>query len=621
MDLSIVIVNWKVRDLLRKCLDSVYRETKGLEFEVFVVDNDSRDGSIEMVLRDFPQVQVIASNRNLGFAKANNEAIARSGGDFVLLLNPDTEIRANALLKMVEFMRRNPQAAILGPKLLNPDGSLQRSVRRFPTFASSLMLLLKLHVLFPRLPAFRDLLAVDFDYSHAQSCEQVMGAAFLIRRSLLQANGALDPDFYIWYEEVDYCRAAVGAGFQVWYTPDAEIVHRGGESFAQEFGPKKQLIFNRSLLRYIRKHHGLPQYLALLAFHPLSLALAWLAEGYRKLFLKPRPDGADPSSADDGSLSGPLRQLYAAFRAAFPLIILFEILSFFGQLLPEYSAAAFIIIIGLALVLSFIRFDLAVLLLLAELFIGSQGGYLVSIGAASGVYVSLRLGLFLTVFGVWSARTLVALARAAVRHRLPEELAWLPAMRRGRLFWPYLALLVVLGASVVHGVLAGNDLGNVFFDANGYAFFALFPVIVTAFGKRETAPRAVGVLLAAIADSVLKALAVLYIFSHRMFYAAPSIYVWVRDTRVGEITRMVGDFYRIFFQSHLYALLSVFTVLLLLAYARSWKRGPARLGLTAACVMMTGVLMGFSRSFWFGGFGGALVLAALLVWGRASAAV
>jgi len=277
MDLSVVIVNWKVKDLLRKCLASIYQGTAGLEFEVIVADNDSRDGSVEMVAKEFPKAEIIASNRNLGFAKANNEAIARSRGEFVLLLNPDTEAPPGALDKIVGFMRRNPHVAIFGPKILNPDGSLQPSVRRFPTPASQMLIALKLHHLFPRLPALRRYLAADFDYSRASRCDQVMGAAFCVRRKLIEEIGLLDAGFFIWFEEVDYCRRAADRGFQVWYAPEVEIVHHGGESFGQVFGPNKQKMFNASARRYFLKHHGWLFWFCLVLIEPLSMFLARLA--------------------------------------------------------------------------------------------------------------------------------------------------------------------------------------------------------------------------------------------------------------------------------------------------------------------------------------------------------
>ncbi len=275
MDVSIVIVNWKVKDLLRRCLASLYRETKGVEFETYVVDNDSRDGSVEMVAREFPQANIIANNRNVGFAAANNPAIASSRGDFVLLLNPDTELKDDAISAMVGYLRRNPHVGILGPNLANPDGTVQRSVRRFPTLASQALIMLKLHHLFGMAGSLGRYFAADFEYGKAAPVDQVMGAAFMVRRSVLEAIGGLDERFFIWFEEVDFCKRAKDAGFQVWYAPVATVVHHGGESFGQVFGPVKQRYFNASLLKYFRKHHGWAQAAALALLYPGSMALAW----------------------------------------------------------------------------------------------------------------------------------------------------------------------------------------------------------------------------------------------------------------------------------------------------------------------------------------------------------
>ncbi len=275
MDVSVVIVNWKVKDLLRRCLASLWRETKGVSFEALVVDNDSRDGSVEMIAREFPEATLLANNRNVGFAAGNNPAIARARGEFVLLLNPDTELTEDTLAKLVAFMRQNPHVALLGPRLVGGDGKLQPSVRRFPTFASQALIMLKLHHAFPRLGALRQYFAADFDYAKAASVDQVMGAAFLIRRTLLEEIGLLDERFFIWFEEVDFCKRAKDAGFQVWYSPAATVLHHGGESFSQEFGPKKQGYFNDSLRKYFLKHHGVLPWLGLTVLHPISMALAW----------------------------------------------------------------------------------------------------------------------------------------------------------------------------------------------------------------------------------------------------------------------------------------------------------------------------------------------------------
>lgn len=283
MDLSIIIVNWKVKDLLRKCLSSVYRETKDLTFEVFVADNDSRDGSVEMVRAEFPQAQLIANDRNLGFAAANNPAIAKSKGEFVLLLNPDAEVVDGALQQMVAFMRQNQHVGILGPKLLGADGQIQPSVRRDPTILSQTMIMFKLMPFFSGLGPLRRYLAKDFDYARPVQVEQIMGAAYLIRRSVITAIGGLDERFFIWFEEVDLCKRARQAGFQVWYTPEATIRHMKGESFGQVFDPKKQGYYDRSLRLYFLKHSGVIAYLFFLALHPIAIALAWIGLPIKKL--------------------------------------------------------------------------------------------------------------------------------------------------------------------------------------------------------------------------------------------------------------------------------------------------------------------------------------------------
>ncbi len=284
MDLSIVILNWKVKELLRQCLLSVYRYTEGIEFEVIVVDNDSRDGSAEMVLEEFPQVKLIVNNRNLGFAAGNNVGIREATGEFILLLNPDTELMDNAFEAMVRVMRANPDVAVLGPTLLNGDRSLQPSVRRFPTPLSQALVMLKLHHMLPRLKPLMSYFASGFDYLAPSSVDQVMGAAFMVRREAFEKLGLLDERYFIWFEEVDFCRRVVDAGMDVMYTPEARVIHHGGESFGQVFGPKKQRMFNDSLLKYIRKHYGIGPWLALLILYPLSYALAWLIYLIRKIF-------------------------------------------------------------------------------------------------------------------------------------------------------------------------------------------------------------------------------------------------------------------------------------------------------------------------------------------------
>lgn len=285
MDLSIIIVNWKVKDLLEKCLRSIFEQTKNISFEVFVVDNNSGDGSVEMVREKFPQVDLTASAENLGFAKGNNLAIKKSRGRYILLLNPDTEILENALEKMVRFMDAHPECGIAGCKLLNSDLSLQPSVRAFPDLASQIFILLKIHNFLPHSKAIYRYLAGGLDYEKTQEVDQVMGAFMMIRREVTEKIGLMDETFWLWYEEVDFCKRAKDAGFKILYTPEAKIIHLYGQSFKQALSVPKQKVLNRSLAYYFKKHGTKGERTVIQILRPLSLALAWLVQIFK---FKPR---------------------------------------------------------------------------------------------------------------------------------------------------------------------------------------------------------------------------------------------------------------------------------------------------------------------------------------------
>ncbi len=282
MRLSIIIVNWNVRELLRACLASIEKHLAGFSYEIFVVDNASTDGSADMVAKNFPSVRLIANTKNAGFAKANNQGIALAKGEYILLLNPDTECVDDSLKRMTEFLDTRPDIGILGPKLLNADRTLQPSVRRFPTPLSQALILLKLHHFFPNLPPLKKYFAKDFDYEKAKEADQVMGAAFLIRRAMIEKIGPLDEKYHIWFEEVDFCKRAKNAGWKVFYDPRFSIVHRGGASFAQRLSTDKQKIFNASMRRYIKKYRGFFPWLLLISLHPASIFLARVSELHRK---------------------------------------------------------------------------------------------------------------------------------------------------------------------------------------------------------------------------------------------------------------------------------------------------------------------------------------------------
>lgn len=254
LDLSIVIVSWNVADFLKKCLESIYKNQGDLKLEVIVVDNGSKDNTINMIKKYFPQVILIANDKNLGFAAGNNKGILKSRGEYILALNPDTEILRDALPMMIRFMARKSNVGICGCRHRNPDFTLQPSVRQFPTASALFFIGIKLAKIFPNIPPVWHYLQRGLDYKLAQPVDQVAGSCFLIRRQMINEIGLFDENFFIWFEEVDLCQRAKAAGWQVWYIPDAEIIHYGGQSFKQQLVLKSQRDFFRSALYYFLKH-------------------------------------------------------------------------------------------------------------------------------------------------------------------------------------------------------------------------------------------------------------------------------------------------------------------------------------------------------------------------------
>jgi hypothetical protein len=259
-DLSIITVNWKVADLVGELLGSIDANKENLALEIFVVDNDSKD-DIERVVAAFRNrsgipITLIKNEKNLGFAAANNIAIRRAAGRHVALLNPDTRATKGALGKMIVWMDEHPGVGVVGTKLLNPDGTVQESVRRFPGLLDQTLILLKLQHLWPSAPPFKKYLMSGFDFSKEQDVDQVMGAAFFVRRETFKKLGLLDEAFFIWFEEVDFCKRVKDAGLRVIYTPVASFIHHRGASFAQAMSFKKQKYFVNSMRIYFAKHHG-----------------------------------------------------------------------------------------------------------------------------------------------------------------------------------------------------------------------------------------------------------------------------------------------------------------------------------------------------------------------------
>lgn len=252
MDLSVSIVSWNTRALLDQCLESVYSAARGLEIEVIVVDNDSSDGSTEMVRRDYPDAQVIANAANVGFAKANNQALGVSSGRNFMLLNPDTICRGDAVARLVKFLDCTPSAGAVGPLVLNDDGTLQYSWARFPTLASEAMGRLD------RRAEDSDFVPQDTDQTRSLgpfAAQWIGGCALAIRRTCAEAIGPMDESLFMYCEETDWCLRLRRAGWEIWVDPSAEIVHLGGQSSMQDCARTTREL-RRSKVAYMRKHHG-----------------------------------------------------------------------------------------------------------------------------------------------------------------------------------------------------------------------------------------------------------------------------------------------------------------------------------------------------------------------------
>lgn len=256
-DLSVTICSWNTQGDLRACLASLAERQDECRFEVIVVDNNSEDGSPEMVAREFPWTRLFRMGQNLGFTGGQNFAMEQAEGKHVLLLNSDTIVHEGALARLLAFVEANPDVGIVGPKLLNSDGSLQYSARRFPNPVAAMFRNTPLGKLFPNNRFTREYLMADWDHSDQREVDWVSGAALLASWSCIQRVGLLDPAFFMYCEDVDYCFRCWKAGLKVVYYPDAVITHAIGRSAGQV--PNRMIWrFHRSMLLFYRKNM-LPQ--------------------------------------------------------------------------------------------------------------------------------------------------------------------------------------------------------------------------------------------------------------------------------------------------------------------------------------------------------------------------
>lgn len=256
--LTAVMVTYNSAPLLQRAFESLVRATQGMQVHLVVIDNASRDDSVAQIERHAPPHVLIRNHSNIGFARANNQALALVKGEYVLLLNPDSDLPADSLTKTTAFMEAHRECGILGVKLATPDGQLQPSCRYFPTPLNLFIRRLGLRWLFPTVRMMDDL---SWPHDAVRKCDWVPGCFYLVRRALIDEIGLFDERYFLYCEEIDHCRRASKAGWDVVFFPDVTVVHLGGESAKSDakvtsVGRQIQSLQVESELLYFRKNHG-----------------------------------------------------------------------------------------------------------------------------------------------------------------------------------------------------------------------------------------------------------------------------------------------------------------------------------------------------------------------------
>lgn len=281
---SVVIVSYNTVEMLGEMLATLRGAIDEIDSRVTIVDNNSCDGSAEFVRSRYPTAQLIANSDNVGFGRANNQALANISGRYVLLLNTDAFVEQDSLIKTTAYMDNHPKCGILGARLVGRDGVLQPSCRYFPTPWNNFLARAGLSKYFPKAPLVDDM---DWDHDATRSCDWVPGCFYLIRREVINQVGLFDPRYFLYYEEVDHCLAAKKAGWEVHYFSGTTVVHIGGESAKSEgeltdSGRQISTLQIESELLYFRKNHGIlgvVNAVVLSVAADVILSVKWLLKG------------------------------------------------------------------------------------------------------------------------------------------------------------------------------------------------------------------------------------------------------------------------------------------------------------------------------------------------------
>ncbi len=258
-DLTIIVVNYNTAHLLGEMFGAVEAAIGQLSVQKIVVDNASRDGSAALIRERYPDVELIVNAENVGFGRANNQALALARGRYLLLLNTDAFVDAGGIERTVRYLDAHPACTVLGVRLVGRDGVLQPSCRYFPTPWNEFLVRTGFDRVFPGARLVDDM---AWDHASARECDWVPGCYCLLRREVVERIGLFDPRYFLYYEEVDHCRAEKAAGGRVMYFPDTTVVHIGGESAKSDSelsasGRQIPALQIESALLYYRKHHGL----------------------------------------------------------------------------------------------------------------------------------------------------------------------------------------------------------------------------------------------------------------------------------------------------------------------------------------------------------------------------
>jgi len=254
LDISIIIVNYNVKEFLQNLLNSIAKASRNCQTELIIVDNASDDGSVEFICDKFPEVKLIVNKKNLGFGKANNIGLAQAKGKYILLINPDSIVREDTLDKMIEFFEKTAEAGLAGCKILNPDGTLQLACRRsFPGPWTSFCKVTGLSTLFPKSKIFARYNLTYLDENQTYEVDAISGSFMMIRREVYEKVGGFDDDFFMYGEDLDLCYRIQKAGYKVYYVHNTQIIHYKGES-TKRSNLDETKVFYDAMKLFVKKH-------------------------------------------------------------------------------------------------------------------------------------------------------------------------------------------------------------------------------------------------------------------------------------------------------------------------------------------------------------------------------